>query len=184
MTQTELPAVPPALAARGVSLRHAEAGDDDFLRDVYVTYRWQEMEASGWPAETRLAFLHDQHRLQHLHYRKYYEGAAWGIIEVGGERAGRLYLLFAPGDFRVVDIALMPRYRDGGLGGGLLAAVQQQAQALGAAKVSIHVEQSNPALRLYERLGFRRIEERGPYFLLEWPVPAAGPMAPNQPKTA
>src|SRR4051812_17077632 len=98
MIQTDLPVVPPALLAGGVGLRPAVASDDEFLRDVYVAHRWQEMEASGWPAEARLAFLHDQYRLQDLHYRKHYEGAAWGIVEVGGERAGRLYLLFSAGD--------------------------------------------------------------------------------------
>jgi ribosomal protein S18 acetylase RimI-like enzyme len=34
--------------------------------------------------------------------------------------------------------------------------------------LTIHVEVYNPAMRLYERLGFRPIEERGPYLLMEW----------------
>jgi hypothetical protein len=32
----------------------------------------------------------------------------------------------------------------------------------------IHVERFNPALRLYERLGFRQIDDRGVYLFLEW----------------
>jgi hypothetical protein len=32
----------------------------------------------------------------------------------------------------------------------------------------IHVERFNPALRLYQRLGFRQIEDRGIYYFLEW----------------
>ena len=34
--------------------------------------------------------------------------------------------------------------------------------------VTIHVEQFNPALRLYERLGFRKKEDKGVYWLMEW----------------
>ena len=34
-------------------------------------------------------------------------------------------------------------------------------------RVSIHVERNNPALRLYERLGFAPTEDRGVYLLLE-----------------
>jgi predicted GNAT family acetyltransferase len=34
--------------------------------------------------------------------------------------------------------------------------------------VRAHVEQFNPASRLYEWLGFRRIGETGVYNLLEW----------------
>ncbi len=32
----------------------------------------------------------------------------------------------------------------------------------------IHVERFNPALRLYERLRFRQIEDKGVYLFLEW----------------
>jgi hypothetical protein len=34
--------------------------------------------------------------------------------------------------------------------------------------VRIHVEQVSPALRLYERLGFSKIDEHGIYDLMEW----------------
>lgn len=39
-------------------------------------------------------------------------------------------------------------------------------------KVRIHVEHNNPALRLYERLGFEQVEEQGIYYLMEWRPPA------------
>ena len=32
----------------------------------------------------------------------------------------------------------------------------------------IHVERMNPALGLYERLGFEQVEDRGVYWLMEW----------------
>ena len=32
----------------------------------------------------------------------------------------------------------------------------------------IHVERFNPALRLYERLGFHPIADRGVYLFMEW----------------
>ena len=35
--------------------------------------------------------------------------------------------------------------------------------------VRVHVEQNNPAMRLYQRLGFRKLEEFGMYHLMEWP---------------
>ncbi len=34
--------------------------------------------------------------------------------------------------------------------------------------VRIHVQQSNPAFHLYQRLGFQKIDENGVYFLMEW----------------
>lgn len=162
------PEVPTALADRGVTLRARGEGDEAFLRDVYVAYRWAELEATGWPEGQRLAFLHEQHRLQDHQYRAHYEGMGWGIIEVAGVRAGRLYLLLRGDELRIVDIALTPEHRGHGIGGALLTAIQRHASTVGAALVSIHVEANNPALRLYERLGFRHIEWRGVYRLLNW----------------
>ena len=37
--------------------------------------------------------------------------------------------------------------------------------------VTIHVERVNPAQRLYRRLGFTLLEDRGMYLLLEWRPP-------------
>jgi predicted GNAT family acetyltransferase len=37
-------------------------------------------------------------------------------------------------------------------------------------RVTIHVERMNPALRLYERLGFVLAEDRGVYLFLERPA--------------
>lgn len=170
MLQTHFPPIPPALAARGVTLRHRQDADADFVRDVYVAYRWEEVAATGWPEAVRQTFLHEQFRLQDAHYQQNYDGAAWGIVEVNGERAGRLFLLHRGDDLRIVDIAFMPAFRNMGLGGALLAAVQDQARTLAAAKVTIHVEQTNPAIRLYERLGFHKVGLHGIYHLLEWQV--------------
>lgn len=170
MIQTELPVVPAGLAAGGVTLRHRTDDDGEFLRDVYVAYRWGEMAATGWPEAVRLSFLHDQHRLQDTHYRQHYQGAAWGVVEVDGARAGRLYLLNTGTDLRIIDIAFLPAFCNQGIGGALLAAVMDQARQLGVDKVSIHVEQANPAQRLYRRLGFRPVNVSGVYHLLEWSV--------------
>jgi hypothetical protein len=42
------------------------------------------------------------------------------------------------------------------------------SEAAAAGKPRIHVERFNPALRLYERLGFRPIEDKGVYLFMEW----------------
>lgn len=172
MIQTRLPVVPAALAARGVTLRPRTDDDCDFLRDVYVAYRWSELAATGWPEAVRLSFLHDQQRLQEAHYSQHYDGAAWGVIEVNGERAGRLYVLNTGLDLRIIDIAFLPQFCNQGIGGGLIEALQKQARRMGVAKVSIHVEHTNPAQRLYRRLGFEQTGSSGVYHLLEWPVAA------------
>jgi hypothetical protein len=48
-----------------------------------------------------------------------------------------------------------------------LKGLQSEAAAAGK-PLRIHVERFNPALRLYERLGFRQIDDRGVYLFMEW----------------
>ena len=73
---------------------------------------------------------------------------------------------------RIIDIALLPEHRNGGIGSRLLRGLLDEAAEAGK-PVRIHVEQLNPAMSLYRRLGFTRIEERGVYWLMEWRPGAA-----------
>ena len=66
-----------------------------------------------------------------------------------------------------MDIALLPAYRNAGIGSALLHALMAEAAQAGK-PVRIHVEKQNPALRLYTRLGFVPIADRGVYWFLEW----------------
>ncbi len=51
--------------------------------------------------------------------------------------------------------------------------------AVNGKAVRIHVERNNPALGLYQRLGFREIEDQGVYLLMEWaPARDGTPGAP------
>jgi len=179
MPPTPLPPIPSHLVERGVALRPQQDADGDFVREVFIASRWDEVLAASWPEVLGRAFLADQFRLQDLHYHKHYQGAAWGIVEVAGQPAGRLTLLLGEEELRIVDIALLPAYRNLGLGRGLIEAVQDQARELGLAKVSLHVEQHNRAQRLYRRLGFRRIGVGGTHALMEWTVIV--PSAPTPP---
>jgi ribosomal protein S18 acetylase RimI-like enzyme len=62
---------------------------------------------------------------------------------------------------------LLPEYCNRGIGSTLLRQLQSEAAAAGK-PLRIHVERFNPALRLYERLGFRVIDDRGVYLFMEW----------------
>ena len=44
--------------------------------------------------------------------------------------------------------------------------VLDEAALLGK-PVRIHVEKNNPAMHLYDRLGFRQVEDQGVYWLME-----------------
>jgi ribosomal protein S18 acetylase RimI-like enzyme len=159
--------MPPALAAAGYVLRPQTTGDGPFLAHLYAQVRAGELAQVDWPEETKAAFLADQFRLQSAHYQMHYHGGALCVIERAGVPLGRLYVLAGARDVRIVDISLLPEARGAGIGTALLRAVMDEAAA-GGRSVSIHVEQFNPAQTLYRRLGFVAVEEKGPYWLMEW----------------
>lgn len=155
-----------------VTLRPAGPDDREFLLRAYAGTRADELRAVPWPDAVKEAFVRQQFEAQDRHYRAHYTGASFDVIEVDGVPAGRFYVLRGPAGIRVMDIVLLPEHRGRGLGERLLRGVLDEAASAGV-PVTIHVEKTNRARRLYERLGFRDAEDRGAYLLMEWRGDAA-----------
>ncbi|MEA2840973.1 MAG: hypothetical protein QOF41_2303 [Methylobacteriaceae bacterium] len=161
----------PHAAAAGLSFRRVGACDEPFLFRVYASTRTEELAPLGWSEEEKAEFLGKQARAQHSEYRLRFADADFLVIEQGGADIGRLYLERRERTHHIVDIALLPEWRGKGLGQALLGDLLDEAGRAGKA-VSIHVEKFNPAMRLYQRLGFEKIEDRGVYDLMQSKSPA------------
>lgn len=150
-----------------VSLRPATAEDMESLAAVYATTRMEELAATDWDDSQKAEFCRMQFAAQDTHYRQHYPTAEFSVIEVSGVLVGRLYVDRWSREIRIMDIAILPQHRGKGIGTDLLVDLKEEAADSGR-RLSIHVERFNPALRLYERLGFRMTEDKGVYFLMEW----------------
>ena len=148
-----------------VALRPVEPCDDEFLYRVYAGTRTEELAIVPWDDAQKDAFLRAQFDAQSRWYRENYPRATNEMVVVDGAPAGRLDLHRGPTEIRIVDIALLPEYRGNGVGTSLLRDLLAEADAAGK-RVTIHVERLNPALRLYERLGFSVVEDKGVYLFL------------------
>ena len=159
---------PPAETSRqeNITLRPMSDADRPFLKRVYAGTRSEELAQTPWSVEEKEAFLKMQFEAQHDFYQKQFPSASYQIVERNGAPIGRLYLDRRPGELRVIDIALLPEERGAGIGGRLMQDVLDEAALLGK-PVRIHVERNNPAMHLYDRLGFRRVEDQGVYWLME-----------------
>jgi GNAT superfamily N-acetyltransferase len=151
----------------GVTLRPITAADDAFLFRLYASVREQELAPVPWSDEQKTAFLRYQFDLQHQHYTSNYPGATLDVIEIEGEPAGRLYVCPRAAEIRIMDIAFLPEFRGRGLGTVFLEQLQDLGRRTGRT-VTIHVERENPALQLYQRLGFEIAGDVGVYWFLEW----------------
>jgi ribosomal protein S18 acetylase RimI-like enzyme len=141
--------------------------DHPFLLDLYGSTREQELAQFGFPEEQKQLFIESQFTAQHYHYQTHYPEAAFDLILKQDDPIGRLYVDEWAKELRIIDISLTPNYCNKGIGSSLLKNAMRQAAELGKS-VSIHVTLNNPALRLYERLGFEKINEQGIYQLMEW----------------
>ncbi len=152
-----------------IGLRELRADDAAFLREVYAGTRMQELSVLDWSREQVDAFIDLQFEAQRRHYWAHYDTSRFHAITVDGADAGRLYVERRERELRVVDIALLPPFRNRGVATRLFRELFDEADRDGLV-VSIHVEHDNPAQRLYQRLGFAfRDEPGGMYRLMERP---------------
>jgi ribosomal protein S18 acetylase RimI-like enzyme len=156
-------------APRDDALRFHRVAEADlaFVFALYAQVRAAELAPVPWPEDAKDAFLAEQAALQHRHYLANYPGADLLVIEGESRPIGRVYVYRAPAEIRIMDIALIPDWRNRGIGTRLLNEICDEARATGS-RVTLHVEPDNPAQRLYRRLGFGLIEHRGVYDFLGW----------------
>ena len=156
-----------------MTLRAASPDDERFLCRVYAATRSSELAMVAWTDTEKSAFVEMQFRAQDQYYREHYPNTSFDVIVSDGQAVGRLYVSRWSEEIRIVDIALLPDACNRGIGTTLrqqrplLRQLQAEAQA-SRKPLRIHVERFNPALRLYERLGFRQVEDKGVYLFLEW----------------
>lgn len=130
------------------------------------------MASTGWSREEAERFLRFQYRLQQTQYQHHYPNASFGIIYIGNRRAGCLHVNRSTDEIRIIDIAFLPEFRGRGIGTYILNSIIAEADSAGL-PVRLHVAQDNPAMSLYNRLGFIRTGDEGAYYSLEHPLRAA-----------
>jgi ribosomal protein S18 acetylase RimI-like enzyme len=148
-------------------LRPIRAEDEPFLFEVYASTRLDELAMLGWSGAQREAFLRMQFRAQHGSYLSQFPTADFHIILWQERPIGRLYIERRSDEIRGIDIALLPEYRQAGIGTAILRGLLAQAARDGK-PFRIHVAKFNRAQHLYKRLGFATLADDGMYLFMEW----------------
>src|ERR1700704_4240774 len=138
-----------------ISLRPTRPDDQDFLFRLYASTRLHEIAGFGWPEAQQEMFLRMQFNAQNRSYESAYGQAEHSIVEEDGQPIGRMIVVREKDFAHLVDIALLTEQRGRGIGSGLLRELIQQCSRDGV-PLRLQVLKVNPALRLYERLGFRQ----------------------------
>jgi ribosomal protein S18 acetylase RimI-like enzyme len=149
-----------------LSLRPVTLDDEEFLLRVYASTRLEEVSAWGWTAAQQNAFLRMQFMAQRGSYAAAYPHAEHRLILVDDEPAGRILVDRGGQEIRLVDIALLPEYRNRGAGTFVIRNLIEESRTLGK-PLRLQVTKVNRAARLYERLGFSKTAEDEIYWEME-----------------
>ena len=150
-------------------LRPATLEDESFLLEVYAGTRIDELAGLGWNEDQKQAFI----KVQFLARERSYPRNNDRIILLDGRPVGRMMVDRGEAAILLRDIALLPEYRNAGIGSHLIQELKTEATAAGK-PILLHVVSTSPAVRLYERLGFHINGEAEPgtaYLEMQW-VPA------------
>ncbi len=148
----------PEMDSHGITLRAETPDDIPFIRRLYAGSRAAEMTALGsmWDRDTKRDFVEKQFAYQYLHHATHYADADFAIILRHGQPVGRIYLFWGAGglrDCRLFEFMILPDFREMGIGSLVLAALLRLARSM-QYSISLNVEPTNPARRLYARFGF------------------------------
>ena len=147
-------------------LRAATPEDESFLLEVYASTRIDELAGLGWNDDQLRAFI----KMQFMARERSYPRNNDRIILLDGHPVGRMMVDRGEAAILLRDIALLPEYRNAGIGSRLIQELMTEATAAGK-PIILHVVSTSPAVRLYERLGFRISGEPEPgtaYLEMQW----------------
>ena len=147
-------------------LRPSLPEDREFLFRLYASTREEELRPFGWNPAQQEAFLRMQFNAQQQWYLATYSTAENQIIEKDHEPIGRMIVQREHGTCSLLDISLLPKHRGQGIGGEMIRALIKECEESGSV-LKLQVLNTNPAQRLYTRLGFIKTGEDQIYTQME-----------------
>ncbi len=160
--------------------RSSTPADAPLLFTLFAEPKAEELAPLGLPAEQIQPLLEMQYRGRELTYAQAWPAATNTILCLAdGSAVGRQLMERRAEGYHLIDIAVLAAYRNRGIGTWALRQIQHLA-AFESVVFRLRVRRDNPALRLYERLGFLRIAGNDLSFEMEWQPPnfaAARPRA-------
>ncbi len=150
-------------------LRPAGPDDQEFLFQLYFSTREAEFASLGWQRGQLDALLRMQFLSQQRWYETAFPAAEHRIVMLDDAPVGRIMVHRGADAATLVDIALLPQHRGQGIGNTLIQELIDQCTRE-RRSLRLQVLKTNPAARLYARLGFVRTGEDGMYLQMERPA--------------
>lgn len=153
-----------------ISLRFVEPDETEFWKEAFFDSIRDHFDALNLPEEHLQALLLQQFAAQKADYETHYPQAENYVIIFDEARAGRVILSTEHDDLHLIDIAVLSAFRRRGIGTGILKWLFDQSLRT-KLPIRFYVEKNNPALDLYQRLGFETIADVTTHFQMQWRAP-------------
>ncbi len=128
-----------------LELRQASPPDADFI------YRLVEVTMRSYVEQTWGSFSEE---LSRKNIAETIAAKDYSIIQCGGEDIGAISVVRHPDFIQLNQLFILPPYQNKGIGTSLVRELASEAQQTGM-PLRLRVLNTNPARRLYERLGFQ-----------------------------
>lgn len=167
MTSTRLK-VPP-VSSPVIDRRTAVDADHDFLFEVFCSALVPEDALLASPESEREPLLRARFEAREKQYRESYVLADFDVLTVDGKPAGNLYVDRGDDEFVLINISILPRYRNQGIGTAVVGRLVEDAGRL-VLPIRARVPHQSRAVHLLQRLGFEQVGDDGVHY--EIAVPA------------
>lgn len=146
----------------GKTIRLVPAGQDDA---AWIEELQRCIFAEALPdisESQRRPLIEMQLRAQSQQYQSDWPDSSNFLIMAEADRVGRITLCEAAQHYQLVDISILPLFRNAGFGTQVLRQLISRTDAQ-SKDLQLSVMKSNPALALYSRLGFEIVTDGGVY---------------------
>lgn len=141
--------------------------DTPFLFGLYMSSRQVEINSWEWSEKEQLDFLRMQYDCQQRSYHMQYPDMESRIITYSSIPVGRILLTKKETVTILLDITLLPKYQNRGIGTALLKEMQQNIKPEESLRLTV-LKSNRSAHKLYERLGFKESSEDELHLIMEW----------------
>lgn len=141
-----------------ILLQERTENDSEFFMELFGEIKSSELHLDLWPEAFRIQMIEMQYNafMQSINseFPKHYDY----LILFKSEKAGRLQLDKNEQGFRIINISLLNSFRNKGLGTTIIKEILSEASNKNT-PVFLEVDKVNPAFNLYNRLGFKIIQQ-------------------------
>jgi len=155
MIRTDADAVEPVATRHGtLYVRPEAAADEAFLFALHESVKGPELALLPVPGPMRRQLLEMQFRAMTMSYRSSFPAGRFEIITLDEAPIGRLITDDSRGGLHIAYIALLPEWRNRGIGTELMTSVLDKPRRLGSICEAIVAVDNQASLLLWSRLGF------------------------------